>query len=242
MLVCTFKHNLCRMKLMVQIPRKRYEYERARFLRKKGKSYNQIMAELNLAKSTVNYWCSDIMLTLEQRRVLLKRRSELLSFFNKGAQANKKKRAKEILVVKNKAQSEIKKVGKNAFKIAGAMIYWSEGTKSENTAVTNSDPRIIKFIVKWWEQIFYIKPNSLKAYLHIHYGDDEHKIKIFWSNLTGIPIENFGKSFIKPKGTGHRTHILPNGIIRVGVKGKGVGNLRHRILAWIDKIYNLSVD
>jgi hypothetical protein len=95
-------------------------------------------------------------------------------------------------------------------------------------------------MMRWLNKIFNIKPNQIKAYLHIHYGDDDKRIKKYWSKLTGIPLVNFGKSFIKPKGTGHRTNILRNGIIKIRVAGKGTENLRHRILAWSEKIYELS--
>jgi len=226
---------------VVQNPRKRYEYEKARLLRRKGYAYNDIRRELGISKSTISLWCRDVELSKRHKEILLRRARKMI-LFKLGALANKENRAKEVEIIKNVARDEIKKVNEEAFKIAGAILYWAEGSKRCNTAISNSDPRIVKFMVAWWSKFFGIKPPNLKAYLHIHYGNDEKKIKKFWSDLTNIPLENFGKSFIKPKGTGHRTNILPNGVIRVGVKGKGVVNLRHRILAWIEKIYDLSIN
>lgn len=226
---------------MVQSPRKRFEYERVRFLRTKGKSYNDIKKELGLSKSTISLWCRDISLSDQQRYALL-HSSKRRAAQRLGADANREKREREVLAIKNLAREEIKEVSKEIFKVAGAVLYWAEGTKTKNTSISNSDPRVIKFMVNWWEQVFGICPANLKAHVHIHYGNDEKKIKKFWSSLTRIPLENFGKSFLKPKGTGHRTHILPNGIIQIRVKGKGTVNVRHRIMAWVEKIYELSIN
>lgn len=223
---------------MVQFLRKRYEYEKARFLRKrKGLSYNEIKKELNVSKSIISLWCRDIQLSKKQKERL---RRNWLNSPKLGALANRIKREKEIAIIKNKAKQEIYKFNLDSFKIAGTVLYWAEGTKTQSTAISNSDPRTIEFIIRWFKRIFNINPQQIGAHLHIHYGDDDKRIKRYWSRLTGIPLKNFGKSFIKPKGTGHRTNILPNGIIKIRVKGKGTENLRHRIMAWVETIYELS--
>lgn len=147
---------------------------------------------------------------------------------------------KEIDKITQDALREIKAFDADSFKIAGAMIYWAEGAKTQGTSITNSDSKLIEFMVKWFKVVLHIPPTRLTAYLHIHYGDDEKRIKTFWSKTTGIPIENFRKSFIKPRGTGHRTHILPNGIIKIRVNGIGSEDVRYKILAWLEKLYILS--
>ena len=209
-----------------------------RQLRKKGLGYRGISRELGISKSTVSLWCADISLSAAQKRILKKRSWEM--FYKLGAKANKEKRDKEITIICEGAGKEIKGLSNESFKVAGTMLYWAEGGKTQSTSISNSDPRIITLMVSWFRKIFKIKPTQLNAHLHIHYGNDELKIKRYWSKLTKIPLENFGKSFVKPKGTGHRTNILPNGVIRIRVAGKGSEDLRHRILAWADKIHILS--
>ncbi len=226
---------------MVQSPRKRFEYEKARFMREKGKSYNDIKKELCLSKSTISLWCRDVKLTSQQKAALLHSSKRMIAQ-QLGARANHEKREKEIAFVRNTAKREIVNLTTGAFKVAGAMLYWAEGTKTQSAAVSNSDPRIIKFMVRWFDKFFQVTPEQFTAHLHIHYGNDENKIKKFWSTLTGIPLKNFGKSFIKPRGTGHRTNILPNGIIKIRVKGVGTENLRHRIIAWSEKVYEIGIN
>ena len=45
-------------------------------LRKKGLSYNEIRKQVPLAKSTLSYWCRDIILTLDQIERLQQRKLE----------------------------------------------------------------------------------------------------------------------------------------------------------------------
>jgi len=224
--------------MMVRYPRKRYAYEKSRFLRRrKGWSYDEIKKELGVAKSTVSLWCQDIVLSpIHRARIERKRRENP----HLGGIANHIKREKEIRSIVANAAKEITAMDLDAFRIAGATLYWAEGAKTEGASLSNSDPKIIEFIIRWLNSVFNIHPRNLAASLHIHYGDDDKRIKRYWSSLTNIPLTNFGKSFIKPKGTGHRTHILPNGIIRIRIKGRGSEDLRHRILAWTEKIYILS--
>lgn len=232
-----FVISLCKVISMVQKPKNRYLYENVRFLRKKGRSYNDIQRELGTSKSNISLWCRDIELTSRQRDQLGKK---YLTAPRLGGLANHKKREKEICEVRKNAIKEIILLDFEAFRIAGIMLYWAEGAKTNSVSISNSDPKMIKFMMRWFEKVFNLQPEQLKASLHIHYGNDELRIKKYWSSLTGIPLKNFGKCFIKPKGTGHRTHILPNGIIRIRVSGTGVENMRHRILAWANQVYELS--
>ena len=223
---------------MVQSPRKRFEYEKARLLRKRGLSYNQIRKQLGVSKSSVSLWCCDIELSRAQRQKL---QQQWLAGPRLGGLANRVKREKEIIVVRNAAAHQIKNLKFETFKVAGAALYWAEGAKTQGASISNSDPKTIEFMVRWFNKVLGISPMQLKAHLHIHYGNDDKKIKRYWSLLTGIPLRNFGKSFIKPKGMGHRTNILPRGVITVRIKGRGTGNIRHIILAWAHRVYELSV-
>ena len=88
--------------MMVRQPRKRYKYEKARFLReRKGLSYNEIRSEMPLAKSTISDWCRDIKLT--KRQLLRLNRHRIKSSYAgslKGSKSNQEKRNKEICRIK----------------------------------------------------------------------------------------------------------------------------------------------
>lgn len=112
-------------------------------------------------------------------------------------------------------------------------MYWAEGTKEKHAAITNSDPRVIEFMINWLQEFFHIAPNQLSAHLHIHTGQNEADMKKYWSNLTGIPIENFHKSYIKPKSNGQRKKKLYHGTIRIRVKKQGSTYILFQILGTV---------
>ena len=79
--------------------------------------------------------------------------------------------------------------------------------------------------------MFNISTSTLKAYLNIYSQQNETDVKRFWSEITGIPVKNFGKSFIKPANKGFKKNNLYYGTIKVYVP-KGT-DMRHKTLAWI---------
>ncbi len=202
--------------------------QKARRLRRTGNSYQEIIHKLKLSKSTVSRWCRDIKLSPTQIEVLGKRYDTQL----RGARANRVKRQKEIEIIQKTARKEIRRPNREMLKMAGAMLYWAEGNKTNHLGLTNSNPAMIIFMVNWFEKFLNIKPNQLKAHLHLHDGQNEKKIKRYWSKLTQVPENRFGKTYIKPEGTGHRKNKLYNGTIRISMYNK---NLLYKVLAWIDQ-------
>lgn len=113
----------------------------------------------------------------------------------------------------------------------GASLYWAEGSKGKMCNITNSDPRLVLFMVRWIEKIFKIPAENLKARLNIYPQQNELKIKKFWSDLISIPVKNFGKSYIKPISKGYKKNNLYYGTIRIEIP-KSV-NIGYRIFGWI---------
>ena len=225
---------------MVRKPKNKILYDNVRALRKEGFSYGNIAKKYSTSKSNISLWCKDIKLSQEQYDKLIANRSGILGL---GSKRLHEIRELEIAKVKESAIKEIgvRTIDDFTFFVAGAMLYWAEGSKTSGLYVANSDERVILFMLKWFKKFLCINVDQIKMHLHIHLKDNDLEIKKYWSKLTGIPLKNFGKSFIKPAGTGHRKNILPHGIIRVQIYGKGVENLRHRVMAWVEQIYKLVV-
>jgi len=89
-------------------------------------------------------------------------------------------------------------------------------------------------MVRWLEKIFKIPPKELKAWLNIYPQQNDSEIKQFWSELTGIPIEKFGKSFIKPLNKNYKKNNLYYGTISVRMP-KGT-DARYKIFGWIKAV------
>ena len=105
------------------------------------------------------------------------------------------------------------------------MLYWCEGdkysTKSRcKVGVTCADARLLELFVDWLVHYYNINKNAVKLRLHIWNGTNENEAKEYWSNMLGIPLQNFTKSWIKPKSGKHRRY--PYGICRASIDSKKI--------------------
>ncbi len=86
-------------------------------------------------------------------------------------------------------------------------------------------------MVSWFKLFFGAEPSQMKAGLNIYPQQDEKEIKKFWSEITGIPINNFCKSFVKPPNKGYKKNNLYYGTIRITVP-RGT-DWRHKTFGWV---------
>ncbi|MDI6734252.1 MAG: hypothetical protein QMD50_02030 [Patescibacteria group bacterium] len=198
-------------------------------LRKSGRSYNEIKKKINVSKSTLSLWLKNIPLSLTDKKRFYTKQIQILSL---GPKSQKERRAREIEKIIFEAEREINlPLNPETYRLMGASLYWAEGSKGKRFVLTNSDPHLILFIVKWIEKILKISPNELILRLNIYPQQNEMKIKKFWSDLTNIPIKNFGKSYIKPTSTNFKQNNLYFGTIRVEIPKSA--NIQHQIFGWI---------
>lgn len=201
-------------------------------LRKRGLSYNEIKKEVDVSKSTLSLWLKTIPLKEKDRKRLY---TKQVMYLARGAQSQKERRLREVEKIIKDAKSEIKlPLSKETFHLMGAALYWAEGSKTKMFEISNSDPHLILFMVRWIESIFNIKSKDLKASLNIYPQQNDSDIKKFWSDLTGIPIKQFGKSYIKPLNKGYKKNILYYGTIKI-VMPKSV-DARYRVFGWIQAV------
>jgi len=203
--------------------------EKAQALRLKGLSYNEIRKKIPASKSSISLWCRDVKLTKRQIKRLGERRDHSLKGIRAIQQMFWDKRQEAFC---RGIQKHLKNKNDTQF-IAGLMLYWAEGTKAHSATITNSDYRVIKFMTRWFKEYFKVSSDELSIHLHLHSGQDEQKMKQYWSQVTGAPIENFIKSFIKPEGSGYRKNVLYNGTAKVRIKKSGSLYILYEILGSI---------
>src|SRR5262245_22507974 len=121
------------MLTMVRNPLKKRSYQKARILRVRGKSINEIARMLQIAKSTVSLWINDIVLSSEQ---LEKLRDSRRKNFQYAALVHKNKRLNEIALIKEQAKKELKKLSPQELRLFGSALYWAEGSKSNGTSIS----------------------------------------------------------------------------------------------------------
>ena len=203
--------------------------ESARKLRSEGFSYKEIMAVVPVSKGTISRWCENIALSKLQRLRLGKKYDTQL----KGAKAVQAKRKTVVDKIIGNAREETHFLKISDFKIMGLMLYWAEGNKTVFPGITNSDADVIRIMMRWFREVCNVEDRKFKAHLHIHSGQNEQEILKYWISVTGIPPLQFGKSYIKNEGTGHRKNKLYNGTIKINIFDK---DLLYRILGWIEGV------
>lgn len=206
---------------------------KAKKLRKSGKSLADIGRILGVAKSSVSIWCRDIKLADSQiKKLKNNNRGSAL-----GALANKIKREKEICSIKTLAKKQIEILDSNDLKRLrdiGTVLYWAEGTKKHVVDITNSDPQIIKIAMLWFRKICKVDEKKFHISIYYHSGQKEEEIKNYWSNVTRVPLNQFYKSIFKKEGTGQRKNVLYYGTCKIRINDC---DLLHRILAWIEQLH-----
>jgi len=216
------------------------EKNKALKLRQKGKSINEIATKLNIAKSTVSSWCRNIRLGTEQIERLAKRQeSGSYKGRMKFLERIRNKRIKEVTFLRKQGIEEIGKLNKRDLFIAGVAMYWSEGytySGGEQVGFTNSDPKMILFILEWLEKICGVSKNNISLQVKINkiHKNRIKEVEHYWSNITKIPLNQFNKTvLIKSK----IKKVYPNfhnyyGTLRVTVR-RGT-KLRRKINGWIE--------
>ena len=188
---CTYAHLLVlgsawytvHMSYRWQLLKKKIEAQR---LRADGFSIKAIEKKLRVARSTASLWCKDVKLTTEQLKALYW--SSRAGAWKGSIVAARNKKAEKVSRFKTVANGAKKRFGarsKRDFFIGGVSLYAGEGSKTGNVVqFTNTNPLLVKFMVKWLRQHCRVPEEKLRGWVYIHQGSDEKKAKEFWSNLT----------------------------------------------------------
>ncbi|MBU6447488.1 hypothetical protein KGQ24_01435 [Patescibacteria group bacterium] len=203
--------------------------EKAIALRKQGLSYEDILKEIPVAKSTISKWCKLIPLTSAQEARLKGSYGDRF----KGIEAAQKMFWDKRLNAFNKGVVLCASHQDDSFFTAGLMLYWAEGSKTNGPAITNSSPEVIRIMFLWFKKYFAVADSSAVLQLHLHSGQDEKKVKRFWSDILGNSTVHFSKSFVKPEGSGYKKNLLYMGTVKMRIKGTGSTYMLFTILGAI---------
>lgn len=202
--------------------------ELGRDLRRLGLSYGEIMDFIPVKKSTLATWCRDVDLTPDQIAAIKERRAP-----EPGIPRNTNwRRRQEIRELREVARSLVPELAMDPLWVAGLVLYWAEGSKGQNkVSMANTDPRALRLFVRWVRT--FVEPGAeFSLHLHLHEGNDEAAAREYWRGETGLNAANFHRTFIKPKGTGHRKNHLKHGVCTVRMRK--CADAWNIIMEWID--------
>ena len=210
------------------------EKEKARKLRKQGKSINQIVAEAGLSKASVSEWVRDIVLTKSQKEKISKRGRSIESIEKRRISRLKNEQNKRQIII-NKAKKDIIKISLKELKLIGIMLYWGEGGKTGRVVrLANSDPEIIKIMMRLFREICNVPENKFNGHIHTFAHANINKTEKYWSKITRIPKKQFYKTYIKPSSASlQKRNTLPFGTFDIYVCDT---KLFLTIIGWIEKI------
>ena len=218
--------------------------ETAKILRKDGMSLGDISEKLHITKSTLSFWCKDIILK-ESAILKIKTKGKIKSIQGllRYSEFKRKERMERNILQKQEGVTGLGTLSSRDILMIGIGLYWGEGYKYENGefGFTNSNPYMIRFYFKWLK-IWNVEKDSLifRLTLNEFFRKEEKNILAFWINFLKIKKEQFSKTtYIK---TNLKKASLENiekykGILRVKVR-KGT-LLRNKILGAIEYISNI---
>lgn len=207
-------------------------------LRKQGYSYNYINKKTNIPKSTLSNWLSKIPHTPNEYSLSKEKQARKQSGLVKTRQKNQSiEKAREM------GKKDVGSLSKRDVFMLGIGLYIGEGAKTQNIIrIINADPKIIKFAVKWFKDICKLSENNLTLAIHLYPDNNIEHCVNYWSKITNIPINQFGKTQIDKrvgKKVSKRGH-LPYGTAHLTVRSGGKKEfgvfLSRRIQTWMDEV------
>jgi transcriptional regulator with XRE-family HTH domain len=156
--------------------------EKAREMRAEGRTLLDIATVLGVSKSSVSVWVRDVEFEPQPRRASAHRRPH----------AQHIAKLAEIVECNRLGIERIGTLSDDAFLAAGAALYAGEGAKTANAVnFANTDPAMVAFHCAWLRRFFDIDESRLRVRVYLHEGLDLDAAEAFWSDVTGVPREQF---------------------------------------------------
>lgn len=215
------------------------EKNKAIELRRDGKTYNEILKEVNVSKSTLSLWLRSVFLSKPQDQKLTDKK---LASQKRGGEKRREIRIKETDQINIQCSKDITNINYRELFLIGIALYWAEGAKKTKDKVgtmidfANSDPEMVKLFIQWLLVIVKVKKEDIRIRLHIHdlYSEREFQIKEYWSNTINVPLDNFtSTNFKKHNPKTKRSNVGKDYVGLVSVRVKRSTQLNRRILGWI---------
>lgn len=207
-------------------------------LRREGYSYNYISQQTGISKGTLNEWLHDIPFIPNQYTLETIKNARLASGIYKY-----KNKMRSLETANLQAKKDIRNLSERDIMMLGIGLYIGEGGKTDGlTRIINSDPKVIKFALKWLKTSFKINIKNIKIRLFIYPDSIEKDCIKYWSKSTGVPIDQFFKSTVDNRTNKKSSNKgkLPFGTAHLSVKSLGnkkFGVYLHRlIIAWINTV------
>jgi predicted transcriptional regulator len=195
------------------------EKKKALTLRKKGESIRNIAKTLGVSKASVSIWVRDIVLSNEQKKTLTSNGFSVAAVEKRRVNRITNTQVRHNIII-DAAKKDINTLSRRELLLVGAAIYWGEGgkTKKAMATIANSDPHLIQFMMKFFNEICEVKPEKFRGQIHTHSHLSAVRAEKYWSSISGIPLKQFYKTYSKPsKASLNKRDRLPYGTFQIYV-------------------------
>ena len=190
----------------------------------KEMSYSVIREILGVPKSTLSYWLKDYPLSEEKilelrRRGWKKGEASRERYRNTMRQIKDRKKAQ----IYNRQVTKLSNIREESIYIAGLMLYLGEGSKHSDYSVVlaNTDPRIIRFWMKWLCQFLNVPRTKIRVQLHLYENMNLAKEEKFWKDVLVLSESQFYKTQIRrlKEGSFSYQESFRHGTCQISVSG-----------------------
>ncbi len=165
------------------------ERARARELRARAWTLQEIAEELGVSKSSVSLWVRDVEFMPPPRGGNRGAR-------RRGPNALQRRKQAEIERLRAAGRERIGDLTEQEFLVAGVALYAAEGAKRDGTIqFANSDPRMLRFFCEWLRHFFAIDESRLRVRVYLHEELDIDAANRFWSAVTEIRLTQFQRPY-----------------------------------------------
>ncbi len=216
------------------------EKQKAIKLRGQGNSIKEIAKILNVSKASVSVWVRKVPVSYDQRKKLIQNTKSPEVVERRRSSRIKNEIAKRQIVI-DEASKDFDSISIEDLKIIGIIFYWAEGGKTNRglVRVANSDPNVIKIMMRFFREVCGVKEEKFRAHIHTHSHINISKCLEYWSEITSIPVHQFHKTYAKPSTASKgKKDTLPFGTLDVIICDT---NLFLKIMGWISKIRKLTI-
>lgn len=141
------------------------EQERARELRARAWTLQEIATELGVAKSSVSLWARDVDFDPSART------NRNYGARRRRPHAQRDRKLAEIARLDSEGRERIGQLSRRDAFVAGVALYAGEGAKTDGcVSMANTDAGLLSFFCTWLREFFVVDEHRRRARIYLHEG------------------------------------------------------------------------
>jgi len=205
-------------------------------LRKQGLSYNEISEKLKVPKSTLSNWLKNLPLSeVAKKRNIDKAKLAAAKNIVELNRARAEKYQVRVRLELSHHADNLPIVGESGLFWLGLGLFLAEGSKREKWSIrfVNSDPTVIRIMMKFFRQRCEVRNESFKFRIHLHPDSNPDESLKFWAKIASISEKQFYRPYfgVSKSSQGKRpVNRLPHGTLHVII---GDTKLVRKLKGWL---------